>query len=158
MDKKMMNGGMLNYLLSYGVPNTAALRSRVTSNPLIMNGEPCIRGLRITVQTIIDLVTQQTTDSEILRLYPNLKRLDIVACLFYWAKESRHPVEPKIWIQAFRLFLEQCKSLNLVHLQNERELKLLLTLISPTPEEWLEIKHLIDELVKLTTPFQRSSL
>ncbi len=90
MENQMMNGGILNYLLSYGMKNTVDLKSRITSNPLIMDDKPCIRGLRITVQNIIDLVTQQATDSEILRLHPCLDRLDIVACLFYWAELSGH--------------------------------------------------------------------
>ncbi|MCB9078568.1 MAG: DUF433 domain-containing protein [Anaerolineaceae bacterium] len=45
---------------------------RITFNPDVMGGKPCIRGLRVTVGTIIGLLATGHTPSDILRLYPYL--------------------------------------------------------------------------------------
>lgn len=58
---------------------------RVTHNPLVMGGKPCIRGLRLTVGTIVGLVASGYGNDEILRMYPYLEPDDIPAALSYAA-------------------------------------------------------------------------
>jgi uncharacterized protein (DUF433 family) len=56
-----------------------------------MGGKPCIRGLRVTVGTIVGLVAAGRTSEEILRLYPYLTAEDIREALTYaaWRVEER---------------------------------------------------------------------
>ncbi|MCX6591952.1 MAG: DUF433 domain-containing protein [Acidobacteria bacterium] len=58
---------------------------RITVNPNVMGGKPCIRGLRVTVSMIVGLVAQGHTSREILELYPYLEAEDIAAALSYAA-------------------------------------------------------------------------
>ena len=58
---------------------------RITHDPNIMGGKPCIRGLRVTVGTIVGLVAAGRTSDEILRLYPYLTAEDIREALSYAA-------------------------------------------------------------------------
>jgi uncharacterized protein (DUF433 family) len=50
---------------------------RITTNPEVMGGKPCLRGLRVTVGTIVGLVAAGRTTPEILKLYPYLEAEDI---------------------------------------------------------------------------------
>ena len=58
---------------------------RITHNPLVMGGKPCIRGMRLTVGTIVGLVASGYSNDEILRMYPYLEPNDIPAALSYAA-------------------------------------------------------------------------
>lgn len=58
---------------------------RITLNPNVMGGRPCLRGLRVTVGTIAGLVATGHTHAEILKLYPYLEEEDIVQALKYAA-------------------------------------------------------------------------
>ncbi len=58
---------------------------RITHDPNVMGGKPCIRGLRVTVGTVVGLVATGHSDEEILRLYPYLSGEDIRAALSYAA-------------------------------------------------------------------------
>jgi uncharacterized protein (DUF433 family) len=64
---------------------------RITVNPAVMGGKPCIRGLRVTVGTIVGLVAVGKTREEILRLYPYLEAADIDQAMAYaaWRVEER---------------------------------------------------------------------
>ena len=62
------------------------LIKRITANPAICNGKPVIRGMRITVSTILDLMASGETNSTILEAYPILENEDILACLEYAKK------------------------------------------------------------------------
>ncbi len=62
--------------------------SRITINPEICHGKPCIRGLRYPVTTILELLASGMTPEEILDDYPDLEIEDIQACLQYAAKLS----------------------------------------------------------------------
>ncbi len=62
-----------------------AIAQRVTHDPLVMGGKPCIRGMRITVGTIIGLIAAKHTHDDILTIYPHLEKDDISAALFYAA-------------------------------------------------------------------------
>jgi uncharacterized protein (DUF433 family) len=59
------------------------LESRITIDPAICNGKPTIRGKRITVQTILELLSAGEDREEILRQYPSLEEEDIDACLAF---------------------------------------------------------------------------
>jgi len=63
---------------------------RITINPRVMGGKPCIRGIRITVGTITGLLSTGKTNEEILNLYPDLEIEDIYAALAYatWRAEE----------------------------------------------------------------------
>lgn len=64
--------------------------TRITFNPNVMGGKPCIRGLRVTVGTIVGLVASGYSTSEILRAYPYLEEADIREALTYaaWRAEE----------------------------------------------------------------------
>lgn len=57
------------------------LIKRITLDDKICNGKPTIRGKRITVQTILELINAGETHEEILKQYPSLEEQDIQACL-----------------------------------------------------------------------------
>lgn len=63
---------------------------RITTDPAVMGGKPCIRGLRVTVGTIVGLVATGHREEEILRLYPYLEAEDIREALSYaaWRAEE----------------------------------------------------------------------
>ena len=70
---------------------------RITLNPDVMGGRPCIRGLRVTAGMIAGLVASGRSHAEVLRLYPYLEAEDIVQALKYaaWrAEEIELPVQP----------------------------------------------------------------
>lgn len=58
---------------------------RITFNPNIMGGKPCIRGMRVTVGTIVGLVASGASNEEILDHYPYLEVEDIKQSLEYAA-------------------------------------------------------------------------
>jgi uncharacterized protein (DUF433 family) len=60
---------------------------RITRNPEVMGGKPCLRGMRVTVGTIVGLVASGRSDAEILAAYPYLEPEDIRQALVY----SRNP-------------------------------------------------------------------
>ena len=56
---------------------------RIAINPKIMTGKPVIKGTRLTVQFILNLLANGAEIKEILEEYPNITREDVLACLFY---------------------------------------------------------------------------
>ena len=66
--------------------------SRITFNPEQCGGRPSIRGLRIRVQDILNLLAEGLSHQEILEDYPYLEPADITECLLYAASEADHPV------------------------------------------------------------------
>ena len=65
--------------------------TRITFNPEVMGGKPCIRGMRVTVGAIVGLVASGKTIDEVLADYPYLEREDILEALSYaaWRAEKR---------------------------------------------------------------------
>lgn len=61
---------------------------RITADPELMGGRPCIRGMRVTVGTVVGLVASGHSREEILRLYPYLEAEDIAEALAYAAWRS----------------------------------------------------------------------
>ena len=62
--------------------------NRITFDPQVMGGKPCIRGMRVTVGTIVGLIASGATPEQILVDYPYLEREDITAALSYAAWRS----------------------------------------------------------------------
>jgi len=67
-----------------------AALTRITFDPAVMGGKPCIRHLRVTVGTIVGLVASGHQNTEILQLYPYLEEEDIRQALAYaaWRAEE----------------------------------------------------------------------
>jgi uncharacterized protein (DUF433 family) len=61
-------------------------RERVVVDPAILVGKPVIRGTRIAVELIVDLLGRGYTTEQVLQQYPHLAREDIQACLAYAAE------------------------------------------------------------------------
>ena len=71
----------------------SSLLTRITHNPAQCGGRPCIRGLRVRVSDILDMLAGGATRAEILRDFPYLEDDDISAALYYAAREAeRHLV------------------------------------------------------------------
>ena len=72
--------------------------TRITADPEMMGGRPCIRGIRVTVGTIVGLFASGHSQQEILQLYPYLEPEDIAEALAYAAWRSDEfevPISPK---------------------------------------------------------------
>ncbi|MFB3892251.1 MAG: DUF433 domain-containing protein [Phycisphaerae bacterium] len=70
--------------------------SRITFDPAVMGGRPCIRGLRVTVGTIVGLFASGHSREEILKAYPYLEPDDLQEALSYaaWrAEETDVPIQ-----------------------------------------------------------------
>ena len=65
---------------------------RITFDPARCGGRPCLRGLRIRVKDVLDLLAAGVTEPEILGDFPYLQSEDIRACLEYAAQEVDHSV------------------------------------------------------------------
>jgi uncharacterized protein (DUF433 family) len=65
---------------------------RITFNPNQCGGRPCIRGLRIRVKDVLDMLAAGETEQTILTDFPDLQAEDIRACLEYAAKSVDHAV------------------------------------------------------------------
>ena len=65
---------------------------RITFNPNQCGGRPCIRGMRIRVKDVLDLVAAGIPEPEILADFPDLEADDIKASLEYAAAQLDHPV------------------------------------------------------------------
>lgn len=65
---------------------------RITIDPDVCGGRPCVRGLRIRVKDVLELLAAGVSHEEVLQDYPYLEPEDIVAVLEYAARQSDHPV------------------------------------------------------------------
>jgi uncharacterized protein (DUF433 family) len=72
--------------------NREELLRRISINPNICFGKPCIRGTRIWVSLILDFLASATTEEEILRDYPSLTHEDVLAAIGYGAEVTRERV------------------------------------------------------------------
>ena len=75
-----------------------ALLSRITIDPAVCHGKPCVRGLRYPVETLLELLSSGMTIDEILADYEDLERDDLLAVLAFAARLARsrrlQPVSP----------------------------------------------------------------
>ncbi|WP_295388013.1 DUF433 domain-containing protein [uncultured Thiodictyon sp.] len=67
------------------------LADRITSNPAQCGGRPCIRGMRIRVTDIIEMLADGVSTTEILADFPDLEPEDIRACLLFAAQRTEIP-------------------------------------------------------------------
>ena len=65
---------------------------RITFNSEQCGGRPCIRGMRVRVKDVLDMLASGATEVEILESYPYLERADIQASLEYAARQVDHAV------------------------------------------------------------------
>ena len=65
------------------------LLSRITIDPMVCHGKPCVRGLRYPVETLLELLGSGMTIDEILADYEDLERQDLLAVLTYAALLAR---------------------------------------------------------------------
>ena len=65
--------------------------TRITIDPEVMGGKPCIRGMRVTVGTIVGLIATGKTVENILAEYPYLEQDDVMEALSYaaWRAEEK---------------------------------------------------------------------
>lgn len=70
----------------------AKLSDRITVEPGKCGGRPCIRGLRVRVKDILDMLAGGATRAEILADYPYLEDEDITAALEFASRATDHPV------------------------------------------------------------------
>jgi uncharacterized protein (DUF433 family) len=68
------------------------LLARITIKPEQCHGRPCIRGMRIRVADVLEMLAAGTREDEILQDFPDLVHDDILACLSYAASLAGHPV------------------------------------------------------------------
>lgn len=68
------------------------LLSRITINPLQCGGRPCIRGIRIRVVDILELLAAGLTSAQIVEELPDLEADDVRAALAYAARRFDHPI------------------------------------------------------------------
>ena len=62
---------------------------RITLDPSILAGKPAVRGTRLAVELVVDLLGQGWSEEEILKNYPGLTHDDVLACLAYASEALR---------------------------------------------------------------------
>jgi len=67
-------------------------KKRITVNPDQCGGRPCIRGMRIRVIDVLDLLAAGLTQDQVLEELPDLEKEDIEAALKYASSKINHPV------------------------------------------------------------------
>jgi uncharacterized protein (DUF433 family) len=70
----------------------AALEPRITINPVLCGGRPCIRGMRIRVSDVLELLANGLTPEQVLAELPDLEAEDIAACLRLASRRFDHPI------------------------------------------------------------------
>lgn len=77
---------------------SSVIESRITVIPDLCNGRPTVRGLRITVATVLGYLAAGETAEEILRQHPMLEREDILACLEFASDlmNRRYEIKPLV--------------------------------------------------------------
>ena len=70
------------------------LLDRISADPEICFGKPCIKGTRIWVSLILDFLASGTTEAELLQDYPQLKHEDVLAAIAYGAEAARETILP----------------------------------------------------------------
>jgi uncharacterized protein (DUF433 family) len=66
------------------------MNERITIEPGMRSGQPCVRGMRITVADVLEYLAGGMSRDEILEDFPELEAEDITACLFFAAHRERH--------------------------------------------------------------------
>ncbi len=71
-----------------------SLLGRISIDPKVCHGQPCVKGTRIMVWLIVQYLANGDSVAEILEAYPSLTREDVQACLLYAAEMTRERVLP----------------------------------------------------------------
>jgi uncharacterized protein (DUF433 family) len=71
-----------------------ALLDRITIDPEVCGGRPCIKGTRIWVSLILDVLADGTAEADLLAEYPQLSHEDVLAAIAYGAEAARERVIP----------------------------------------------------------------
>ena len=71
---------------------TTASEQRITVNPEQCGGRPCVRGMRIRVTDVLDLLANGLTREQVLEELPDLEAEDITACLRLASRRLDHPI------------------------------------------------------------------
>jgi len=71
-----------------------ALLNRISIDPGICGGKPCIRGTRLWVSLILDFLADGVTEAELISDYPQLTHLDVMAAIAYGAEMARERILP----------------------------------------------------------------
>ena len=71
---------------------TVELMDRITVNPDLCGGRPCVRGMRIRVIDVLDLLAAGLSGDEVVVELPDLEREDVAACLRFASRRLDHPV------------------------------------------------------------------
>ena len=79
-------------------------KTRIVKNPRILSGKPIIKGTRISVELITDLIAGRRTTEDIIRSYPSITLEDIEACIQY--KASGKKLSPTTWTDVDRMMDE----------------------------------------------------
>lgn len=69
--------------------NMESLLNRITIDPAVCHGKPCVRGMRYPVETLLELLSSGMTHDEILADYEDLEREDLLAVLAYAARLAK---------------------------------------------------------------------
>ena len=70
------------------------LLKRVSIDPAVCGGKPCIKGTRIWVSLILDFLAEGMSEAELLAEYPQLTHQDVLAAIAYGAEAARERVIP----------------------------------------------------------------
>jgi uncharacterized protein (DUF433 family) len=88
--------GLCGYIIAHKAAGHEVMKEfdRITQNPAVMGGKPCIRGMRVTVGMIVGQISAGHTIDDLLASYPYLEREDIVQALRYaaWRASEREIV------------------------------------------------------------------
>jgi uncharacterized protein (DUF433 family) len=71
-----------------------ALLDRITIDPRVCAGKPCVKGTRIWVSLVLDFLADGLTESELLAEYPQLVHEDVLAAIAYGAEAARERIVP----------------------------------------------------------------
>jgi uncharacterized protein (DUF433 family) len=78
----------------YAWPVMNTLLNRIVIDPKVCGGKPCVRGTRIWVSLILDLLADGMTEAELLAEYPQLAHEDVLAAIAYGAEAARERIIP----------------------------------------------------------------
>jgi uncharacterized protein (DUF433 family) len=70
----------------------AELEPRITTNPNQCGGRPCVRGMRVRVTDVLDLMAAGLTAEQVIEELPDLEREDILACLRFASRSVNHAI------------------------------------------------------------------
>lgn len=73
-----------------------AIINRITIDPEICHGKPCIRGMRYPVEMILELLSSGMSNEEIIKDYPSIETEDIKACLLFASKLANVKILSKV--------------------------------------------------------------